>query len=52
MTSSIVNKILHAPLSLLRRDGTAAGRTDLVASARQLFDVGEDDDEREGGGRE
>jgi len=39
LTSSIVNKILHAPLSLLRRDGVAEGQRGLVASARQLFDV-------------
>ena len=39
LTSSIVNKILHAPLSLLRRDGEGEGQHGLVASARQLFDV-------------
>jgi len=33
LTSSIVNKILHAPLSSLKRDGHA----DLVASVRRLF---------------
>jgi glutamyl-tRNA reductase len=37
LTSSIVKKILHAPLSSLRREGTAPGQSDLVASARQLF---------------
>ena len=35
LTSSIVNKILHAPLSSLRREGQA----DLVASARHLFAI-------------
>lgn len=39
MTSSIVNKILHAPFSILRRDGSGEGGGTLVASARQLFDV-------------
>jgi glutamyl-tRNA reductase len=39
MTSSIVNKILHAPLTSLRRDGTAEGHVDLVARARQLFAI-------------
>jgi glutamyl-tRNA reductase len=39
LTSSIVNKILHAPLSSLRREGVAEGQGDLVASARQLFAI-------------
>jgi glutamyl-tRNA reductase len=39
LTSSIVNKILHAPLSSLRREGVAEGQSDLVASARQLFAI-------------
>jgi glutamyl-tRNA reductase len=38
LTSSIVNKILHAPLSSLKRQA-ADGPEDLVASARRLFDV-------------
>ncbi len=39
LTSSIVNKILHGPLSSLRRHGSNADEVDLVASARQLFDI-------------
>ena len=38
LTSSIVNKILHAPLSSLKRQGDD-GPEDLVASARRLFDL-------------
>ncbi len=38
LTSSIVNKILHAPLSSLKRQGDD-GPDDLVASARRLFDL-------------
>jgi glutamyl-tRNA reductase len=36
LTSSIVNKILHAPLASLKRD-TAADEPDLAASVRRLF---------------
>ncbi len=50
LTSSIVNKILHAPLSSLKRQGID-GPEDLVASARRLFDLapppGRDPDEDE-----
>ena len=38
LTSSIVNKILHAPLASLKRD-TAADEPDLAASVRRLFDL-------------
>ena len=38
LTSSIVNKILHAPLASLKRDG-AADEPDLAASVRRLFDL-------------
>ncbi len=38
LTSSIVNKILHAPLASLKRE-TAADDTDLAASVRRLFDI-------------
>jgi glutamyl-tRNA reductase len=53
LTSSIVNKILHAPLSSLKRE-TAADEPDLAASVRRLFDLelrdpprGDDDGEDE-----
>jgi glutamyl-tRNA reductase len=39
LTSSIVNKILHAPLASLKRTAEADGPVDLVASARRLFDL-------------
>ena len=39
LTSSIVNKILHAPLSSLKRDGTSDEHAHLVASVRRLFDL-------------
>jgi glutamyl-tRNA reductase len=39
LTSSIVNKILHAPLSSLRRSDIDPLGVDLVASARRLFDL-------------
>jgi len=39
LTSAIVKKILHAPLSSLRRLGKEDDGVDLVASARQLFDL-------------
>jgi glutamyl-tRNA reductase len=39
LTSSIVNKILHAPLSSLKRQAGEHGEPDLVASARRLFDL-------------
>jgi len=38
LTSSIVNKILHAPLASLKRNG-AADDPDLAASVRRLFDL-------------
>jgi glutamyl-tRNA reductase len=38
LTSSIVNKILHAPLASLKRTG-AADDPDLAASVRRLFDL-------------
>lgn len=38
LTSSIVNKILHAPLASLKREG-AADEPDLAASVRRLFDL-------------
>jgi glutamyl-tRNA reductase len=37
LTSSIVNKILHAPLASLKRE--AADEPDLAASVRRLFDL-------------
>jgi glutamyl-tRNA reductase len=39
LTSSIVNKILHAPLSSLKRDGMSDEHAHLVASIRRLFDL-------------
>jgi len=46
MTSSIVNKILHAPISSLKSPDAEA--RDLLASARRLFDLEPpDDDEKE-----
>ncbi len=38
LTSSIVNKILHAPLASLKREGPA-DEPDLAASVRRLFDL-------------
>jgi glutamyl-tRNA reductase len=38
LTSSIVNKILHAPLTSLKREG-ASDDLDLAASVRRLFDL-------------
>jgi glutamyl-tRNA reductase len=40
LTSSIVNKILHAPISSLKRSNGGEASTDLIASARRLFDLG------------
>ncbi len=39
LTSSIVNKILHAPISSLKRQDERAEALDLIASARRLFDL-------------
>ena len=39
LTSSIVNKILHAPISSLKRPNGREPSTDLIASARRLFDL-------------
>ncbi len=39
LTSSIVNKILHAPLASLKRDAKTDEHADLVASVRRLFDL-------------
>jgi glutamyl-tRNA reductase len=39
LTSSIVNKILHAPLATLKRPQPGVRQDDLVASARRLFDI-------------
>jgi glutamyl-tRNA reductase len=40
LTSSIVNKILHAPFSTLKRSNGGDPSTDLISSARRLFDLG------------
>jgi glutamyl-tRNA reductase len=39
LTSSIVNKILHAPISTLKHYDDRDGTLDLISSARRLFDV-------------
>jgi glutamyl-tRNA reductase len=39
LTSSIVNKILHAPLASLKRESSADDPPDLAASVRRLFDL-------------
>ena len=39
LTSAIVNKILHAPISSLKRQGADSVPDDLVASVRRLFDL-------------
>ena len=39
LTSSIVNKILHAPISSLKRQDERDEALDLIASARRLFDL-------------
>ncbi|MBI3768274.1 MAG: glutamyl-tRNA reductase [Deltaproteobacteria bacterium] len=39
LTSSIVNKILHAPISSLKRQDEHGEELDLIASARRLFDL-------------
>jgi glutamyl-tRNA reductase len=39
LTSSIVNKILHAPISSLKHHDGRDGTPDLVTSARRLFDL-------------
>jgi glutamyl-tRNA reductase len=39
LTSSIVNKILHAPIASLKRQDERAESLDLIASARRLFDL-------------
>lgn len=52
MSAAIVNKILHGPLSSLRRQGPAAGGQTLIANARFLFDLEPPEtekDEPEGG---
>jgi glutamyl-tRNA reductase len=47
LTSAIVNKILHAPISSLKRQDQSGEATDLVASARRLFDLEPPADERD-----
>jgi glutamyl-tRNA reductase len=39
LTSSIVNKILHAPISSLKRSNGGEPSSELIASARRLFDL-------------
>jgi len=39
LTSSIVNKILHAPIASLKHHDGREGTPDLVVSARRLFDL-------------
>jgi glutamyl-tRNA reductase len=39
LTSSIVNKILHAPISSLKHHDERDGTLDLISSARRLFDL-------------
>jgi glutamyl-tRNA reductase len=39
LTSAIVNKILHAPIATLKRRDATMTQAELVATARQLFDL-------------
>jgi len=49
MARAIVNKILHAPLTELKRAGSApAGGTDLAEAARRLFGLEEGADQPAG----
>jgi glutamyl-tRNA reductase len=49
MTSAIINKILHSPLSLLKRTHEEAVTDLYVDSLRTLFEIQEElEEEREG----
>ena len=47
VTSAIVNKILHGPLTALRRHEAQAGEAFYVEAARRLFRLGADPDDEE-----
>ncbi|TMA67606.1 MAG: glutamyl-tRNA reductase, partial [Deltaproteobacteria bacterium] len=47
VTSAIVNKILHGPLTALRRHEAHAGEAFYVEAARRLFRLGADPDDEE-----
>ena len=47
VTSAIVNKILHGPLTALRRHEAQAGEAFYVDAARRLFRLGADPDDEE-----
>ena len=47
VTSAIVNKILHGPLTALRRHEAHAGEAFYVEAARRLFGLGADPDDEE-----
>jgi glutamyl-tRNA reductase len=52
LTQSIVNKILHAPLTLLRRHRADASEAFYVEAARQLFRLGLGSDDPDGEGED
>ena len=41
LVNSIVNKILHTPVSVLKEESSEVGSTDIVATVRQLFRLDE-----------
>ncbi len=47
LTSAIVNKLLHAPVSTLRRHQGDAGEGSYIEAARRLFRIGDDADDAE-----
>jgi glutamyl-tRNA reductase len=41
LVNSIVNKILHTPVSVLKEESSEFGSTDIVATVRQIFRLDE-----------
>jgi hypothetical protein len=42
LASSILNKVLHPPITALKKDVDGRDVTELVATVRELFDLPED----------
>jgi glutamyl-tRNA reductase len=49
LASSLLNKVLHAPISSLKKDADGRYQTDLVSVVREIFDL-PDTSERPGTG--
>jgi len=51
LASSILNKVLHAPIAALKKDADGRNQMELVALVREIFDL-PDSPEQAGSGEE